>query len=179
MRTEQYNEIGGVKYVCHQLPGWDGVGLFFELTQLIGEPAMVMITRAFSESEVKDLDAGEIVGSGIYTFLAKLSAPTGIRIMKIVFAGVRATDEKGNAHDMGVDSKFDDHFKGETMRALKVFAWALQVNFQSFLDDGRLSGPLGAAKKAFAKAFSPPTSTPASQPSASRPTEASTSGTSP
>lgn len=192
MREEQYRKIDGTDYVCRPLPGWDGVGLFFDLVAMIGEPAMMMITRAFSESGKVDddgnpvldedgnpvgidADAGEIVGAGVYSFVSKLSAARGVGIMKQVFAEVKT----GDGTELGNDADFNLHFKGETFAALRVFVWALQVNYQSFLDGSRLSGILGKLQGAATKAAgaageasSPETSPPSSQSSASMQTEA-------
>lgn len=186
MREEQYKKIDGTNYVCRPLPGWDGVGLFFDLVAMIGEPAMMMITRAFSDDEedADAIDAGEIVGAGVYAFVSKLSAASGTKIMKQVFADVTYADAKGEAIELGNDADFNQHFKGETLRALTVFVWALQINFQSFLGASRLTGIFGkiqaAAKKAAGEsdgeeesASNPETSPPLSPPSASSPTEAS------
>ncbi len=151
MRDEQYKKIDDTNYVCKPLPGWDGVGLFFNLIDVIGEPAMMMITRSFAEDEV-EADAGQVVGAGLYAFLAKLSADKGVAIMKQVFADVSFVNAKEERVPLVNEADFNLHFKGETLAALRVFVWALQVNFQSFLDASRLTGILGKLQAAASKA---------------------------
>ena len=175
MRDPQNKTIDGVTYQCKPLPGWESIGLFFELVGVLGEPTMHMITRAFSEGDVGDADAGEVIGAGVYAFFSKLDADTGTRIMKLVFNGIVVAGD--NPVVLGEEAHFNHHFTGGTLEALKVFAWGLQVNYQGFLDGSRLAEPLEAAKRAASKVFgpsAPPTSPTPSQPSASTPMAATT-----
>lgn len=186
MRERQYTEINGVNYACMPLDGWSGVRLFFEMVGLLGESAMMMITRAFNESDLEDVDAGEVVGAGVYTLLSKLDSDKGVSIMKLVFADVYAVDKSGPEErriELSNDADFNVHFRGETLRVLRVFAWSMQVNFQSFLDESRLTGFLGTFQAAMKKKAMPTTETESpptpqqpppssSPPSESAPTEA-------
>lgn len=179
-------KIGGTEYTCEMLPGWDGCGLFFDLVKQVGEPAMVMVTRAFAEDDLEDLDVGEVVGAGAYTLFARLSREQGLSVMKQIFSVVRRV-EGDRFFDLGNEIEFNTHFSGETLRAMQVFAWALQKNFQSFLDGSRLLGAYAAAKSVMGKSkaraettreteaqdsTTPQTSPPSSGSSPSMPTEA-------
>ena len=184
MRETQHTTIDEIHYACTPLDGWEGVRLFFELVSLLGESALMMITRAFAEGDIEEADAGEIVGAGAYSFFSKLDSDKGMKIMQIVMADCYAVRGKGDAQekiDLGTPHQFNLHFKGETLSALKVFVWAMQVNYQSFLEGSRLTGILGRLQAAMTKqepetAESPETTEksppPSSQPSPSTPTEA-------
>ncbi len=162
LREPQHKNIDGVDYVCRPLPGWEGIRLFFELVPLIGEPAMLMITRAFSEGDTP-ADAGEIVGAGVYSFFSKIETDTGVAVMRLVFSEIEVVDPSTKkASSLSNDAMFNQHFTGGILQALKVFAWGMQVNFQSFLEGSRLSGPIGGLMSAVGAAFSPQTSPKAS-----------------
>lgn len=174
-------EINKVTYACQMLPGWDGCGLFFDLVAQIGEPAMLMLTRAMADKDLENMDVGEVVGAGAYTFFSRLRREEGVAIMKQIFVKVwKISDDGKTSICLGEDAEFNLHFAGNTMDALKVFVWALQVNYQSFLDGSRLLGAFQAARSVMAPSpkkeeteyTDPPTSPPSSGSSASTVTEA-------
>lgn len=141
MSTEtKFKEIDGHKYACMMMPATKSQRIFIELTQLMGHPAVAMISNAFQPKEKgAELHVEELMATGVRVMLSELDPDTSDRIIKTVFDGVKL-EGVGNLDE---PATFDAHFRGRVMSIYKVFAWAMEVNYQDFFDAAR-SSPLGA-----------------------------------
>jgi hypothetical protein len=170
-------EIDGVHYRCAMMPGWTAMALFWDLVNLLGEPVVVALTRAFQDDanldqEVDDV-AAKALATAAYSLFSKVDAETGTRLMQRALVGVQA--EGVGTTDSALVEKFDEHFRGKSWAALRVFLWSLQVNYRDFLDASGLQNliPLAGevATKVTLRRTSPATSAESASPgSAATPT---------
>lgn len=155
MREMKTREIGGVGYSCTMMPALKAHALFVELTQLIGVPAMSVISAAFEKrpGDVIENDEDEsphvetLLARGIQIFLAELTPKQANRIILTAMDGVRCGktgDPDNKPLQLHEEDAFNAHFKGRTLDIYRVFSFALECNYRDFFDSARSSGLLRA-----------------------------------
>ncbi len=156
----QTTKIDGVNYRCVCMPGWTAQALFWDLVNLLGEPVIVALTRAFQDDDNLDEEVSDVIGktlgTAVYSLISRVDAETGTKLMRRALIGVQA-EGVGTTDDALVD-KFDEHFRGRSWAAMRVFMWALQVNYRDFLDASGLQKLIPLAREAATRVSLPQTS---------------------
>ena len=117
----------------------------FLLLRTLGRPVVQALARA---QETQNSDQTAMLMTALSIAMQNLDEEVTDNLIERVFNGVRVRDV-GDL--VAWDDKFNDHFHGRLLSMYKVWAWAIQVNYQSFLDAAQtlgLSGVLEMGKEA-------------------------------
>lgn len=134
MRKPQFKEINGHKYACTMMSVRKAHQTWIELVGTLGQPVVSAIARA---SDEPDQQAANLIPAVMSMAMMNLQGEVADRLLVSVFDGVRV---EGFGELKPWDDQFDDHFRGRIFAMYKVWAWAVQVNYQDFLDEAQSLG---------------------------------------
>ncbi len=137
MRTTEQTEIDGHAYACTMMSVRTANATFNLLLRTLGRPVIQALARA---QETQNTDQTAMMMAAISMAMQNLDEDVSERLIERIFNGVRVRDV-GDL--VPWDDKFEDHFHGRLLSMYKVWAWAIQVNYQSFLDAAQAHGLSG------------------------------------
>jgi len=165
-RTVENNtrEIDGMTAEVFLLPPTHALKVLTRLTKIVGEPLGLAAGALLGDKPAEPRGDAEappasalqkdipdaVIGKVLAAFTDRLDEAVVLDTLKLVMASVHIK----TAEDAGTRTlNIDQDFRGRTLTMLKVFAFALEVNFSDFFAGaGGSAGILAKAKTVMAKA---------------------------
>ncbi len=147
-------EIDGIGYACTMMPGRLANKTLTRLTLLVGKPALVMAAGAIEADKEEDEEKLllHLIRVGVEQVFRGLTPDESDEVLMALMSGVKYQGCPVE-RDLSDEDLFDDHFRGAMLRAYKVWAWALQCNYQDFLDAVRSNRTLSKIQAVGTKAL--------------------------
>lgn len=167
----QTKKIDGIGYACSMMPARLANNTLTRLTLLVGRPALVMAAGAIQAEDEEDEEKMmlRLIQIGVDQVFRGLTPDEADTVLMALMTGVQYAG-LDTTKDLSDEDVFDDHFRGSLLRAYKVWAWSLQVNYKDFLDAALSSRTLSKVRAVGTQALNTKIATLLSQESAA-PTE--------
>lgn len=130
--------IDGYKYTCTQFDVRKSLSVLTRVAKVIGEPLGSILARLEPGKKATEQDIGKLmIGEALGQLTRSLGEDEAYELFKDICRNVVVTVPAGQVGGQLKDDTFDLHFRGKggLIRLFKVVKFALEVNYENFLQD--------------------------------------------